>query len=55
MIGGPILLGTIISFMPADILQNIPGSLRPILGNGFVFGVAAALFLEHVVFRKKSS
>ncbi len=51
IIGLPILLGTIIAFLPADILNAFPAVLRPILGNGFVVGISAALILEHLVFR----
>jgi xanthine/uracil permease len=52
IIGLPILLGTIIAFLPADIMNTFPIVLKPILGNGFVVGVATALILEHVIFRK---
>lgn len=52
IVGLPILLGTIIAFLPADILHAFPAVLRPILGNGFVVGVSAALVLEHLIFRK---
>ncbi len=52
IIGMPILLGNIIAFLPAQVLESIPLMLRPILGNGFVVGVVSALFLEHLVFKK---
>jgi xanthine/uracil permease len=48
----PLLLGTVISFLPPAVLEELPTLLRPILGNGFVVGVVAALILEHVVFRE---
>ena len=51
VIGMPILLGNIVAFLPAQILDSIPLMLRPVLGNGFVAGVAAAMFLEHLVFK----
>ncbi len=51
IIGLPILLGTLIAFLPASVLHTFPVILRPILGNGFVVGIAAALVLEHGVFR----
>jgi len=51
IIGLPILLGTLIAFLPSSILAAFPAVLRPILGNGFVVGVSAALVLEHLVFR----
>jgi xanthine/uracil permease len=55
VIGMPVLLGNIIAFLPAQILDSIPLMLRPILGNGFVAGVVGAMFLEHLVFKKRNS
>jgi len=52
VIGLPILLGTIIAFLPSGIMNTVPTFLKPVLGNGFVVGVIAALILEHVIFRK---
>jgi len=46
--GNPI----IIAFLPVEIINTFPPVLRPVLGNGFVVGVAAALVLEHGVFKK---
>ena len=51
-IGLPVLLGTVIAFMPGTVIDTFPVMLKPILGNGFVVGVVAALVLEHVVFRR---
>ena len=53
LIGLSILLGTIVAFLPAQVLETFPAMLRPVLGNGFVVGVLAALMMEHLVFRKK--
>jgi xanthine/uracil permease len=52
VIGLPILLGTIVSFLPATLVTSFPPLLRPIAGNGFLVGVVAVLMLEHVIFRK---
>jgi len=52
VIGMPVLLGNIVAFLPAQVLDGIPLMLRPILGNGFVAGVVAAMFLEHLIFKK---
>ena len=38
VIGLPVLLGTVISFLPTDVLTTFPVVLRPVLGNGFVVG-----------------
>lgn len=53
VVGLPVMLGAIVAFLPAATLDTFPTPLRPILGNGFVMGVSAALLLEHGVFRHK--
>lgn len=50
IIGLPLMLGVIISFLPPDVLGAFPAPLRPVLGNGFVVGVIAVLVLEHLIF-----
>lgn len=55
VIGMPVLLGNIIAFLPAQILDSVPIMLQPVLGNGFVSGIAGAMFLEHLIFRKRAS
>lgn len=52
VLGLPILLGTVVAFFSLDVIHTFPAVLRPIVGNGFVVGVAAALILEHGVFRR---
>ena len=51
-IGLPVLLGTVVAFLPGTVIDTFPVVLKPILGNGFVVGVAAALALEHVFFKR---
>lgn len=48
----PLLLGTIIAFLPPSALTTFPAALRPVLGNGFVVGTLTALILEHLVLRE---
>jgi len=52
IIGLPIMLGIIISFLPAEVLSTFPAFMRPILGNGFVVGVVAVMLLENVLYRR---
>ena len=52
VIGLPVLLGTIIAFLPADVLDSFPMVLKPILGNGFVVGTVTAFVLDRAVFRR---
>jgi xanthine/uracil permease len=51
VIGLPIMLATIIAFLPASFLNSFPSVLRPVLGNGFVVGITAALLMEHWIFK----
>jgi xanthine/uracil permease len=48
VIGLPLLLGTMTAFLPHDTLAEFSPMWRPLVGNGFVVGVVAALLLEHV-------
>ena len=53
VIGLSVLLGTIIAFLPIQVINTLHPFLRPVLANGFVIGVISVLILEHIVFRKK--
>jgi uracil permease len=52
VVGLPIIIGTVVAFLPTTIIAQIPMIIRPLLGNGFVMGVLTVLFLEHLVFGK---
>jgi xanthine/uracil permease len=52
IIGLPLMLGTIIAFLPTELLSGFPSVLRPVLGNGFVVGITAALLMDHWIFKK---
>lgn len=53
IIGLPMILGVIISYLPPTVINTFPPLLKPVLGNGFVVGVIAVLIMEHIVFRQK--
>jgi len=53
VLGLPLMLSVIISFLPEEALASFPLWLKPILGNGFVVGVIAVLLMEHVIYRTK--
>lgn len=52
IIGVSMMLGTLVSFMPVAVTTTIPTVIRPLVTNGFVVGVTAALILEHFVYAK---
>lgn len=54
-IGLPLMLGIIVSFLPAAAVAAFPTLLKPILVNGFVVGTLTVLIMEHLIFRKKKA
>jgi len=50
IVGLPILLGTIIAFLPQSATSEIPFIIKPVITNGFVVGALTVLFLEHVLY-----
>ncbi len=52
VVGMPLILVTIVAFLPFPVIQSFPVLIRPVAGNGFVMGVISALFLEHELFRR---
>ncbi|NLP43151.1 MAG: purine/pyrimidine permease [Peptococcaceae bacterium] len=55
IIGLPLMLSILISFLPEAVVISFPTWLRPILGNGFVVGVLAVLVMEHIIYKKLKS
>lgn len=55
IIGFPIMLAVLISFLPEFVVESIPLIVRPILSNGFVMGVIMVILCEHFIFKKKKS
>ena len=53
VIGFPIMLAVLVSFLPQTVVEAIPLIVRPILTNGFVMGVITVIVCEHLIFRKK--
>jgi xanthine/uracil permease len=51
-VGLPVVLGTLIGFVPQNIVNELPQAFRVFLGNGLTFGIVLVLFLEHVLMRK---
>ena len=51
IMGFPLLLAVMISFLPVEVVSQFPQLLRPIIGNGFVMGVLCVIILEHRVLK----
>jgi len=52
IIGVPLLLGTLVGFLPSAVAVGFPGIVRPLIANGFVVGIVTVLMLEHIVYRR---
>ena len=52
IVGLPVVLGTLIGFLPQNIVNELPQAFRVFLGNGLTFGILLVLFLEHVLMRR---
>ena len=53
IMGVPLLLGTIVSFLPSSVAAEFPATVRPLITNGFVVGIVAVLIMEHLVYRQR--
>jgi len=52
IVGLPVVLGTLIGFLPQNVVNELPQAFRVFLGNGLTFGILLVLFLEHVLMRR---
>ncbi len=55
IIGIPMMVSILISYLPAPVKAAFPPLLVPVIGNGFVMGVLMVLILEHIVYRRETS
>ena len=55
VIGFPVMLAVLMSFLPDAVIASIPLIVRPIFTNGFVMGVIAVIICEHFIYRKKKA
>lgn len=53
VVGLPLLIGTLVSFLPEPFMAGVAPSLRIFLGNGLIVGIFLVLVLEHLVMKKQ--
>jgi uracil permease len=53
VVGIPVLLGTLVGFLPQDLIHSLPGSLQVFMANGLIVGVSLVLLLEHLLLRER--
>lgn len=54
VVGLPVILGIVVTFLPQEVIAHLPLLWRPILANGFVVGTLAVFIFEHLIYRQKS-
>ncbi|MGA7877187.1 MAG: solute carrier family 23 protein [Desulfoferrobacter sp.] len=55
VVGLPVLLGTLVGFLPDSFMTSMPGAFRVFLGNGLIVGIFLVLLLEHVLLRSRDA
>ena len=52
-VGFPVLLGTIIAFLPKPFFDLFPATIASVVSNGLVMGLVFSLLSEHLLFRSR--
>ncbi|MDD3743979.1 MAG: solute carrier family 23 protein [Lentimicrobiaceae bacterium] len=55
IIGLPLMVALLISFIPAEVTAQIPAIFRPLLGNSLVMGIVLVLLMEHLILPSKTT
>ena len=55
VVGVPLLLGTLVAFLPQTLFDALPGSLQIFVANSLITGIFLVLVLEHLLLRNKKS
>lgn len=53
VVGLPVLIGSLLGFLPQAMVEAVPQIPRVLLGNGLTFGILLVLLLEHLLLRKE--
>ncbi|MBW1720934.1 MAG: purine/pyrimidine permease [Deltaproteobacteria bacterium] len=51
--GLPLLLGTLVGFLPPGLIDDLPGPFRVFFANGLVTGIVMVMILEHLLLRDR--
>lgn len=52
VVGLPVILGTVVGFLPENLFSGLPVSLQVFVANSLIIGIFLVLVLEHVLLRK---
>ncbi|MFN3383996.1 MAG: purine/pyrimidine permease [Archaeoglobaceae archaeon] len=53
VVGFPVLVSVLISFIPGEVFESVPYAVKAFLSNSFLVGILLVILLEHVIFRKR--
>jgi uracil permease len=53
VVGLPVLLGTLVGFLPQGLVDALPGWIQLFVANSLITGITLVLVLEHVLLRKR--
>jgi uracil permease len=54
VVGLPLMVGTLIGFLPPAFFESLPSLLRAFLGNGLVTGIVLVICLEHALLKPRT-
>ena len=52
VVGIPLLLGSLVGFLPRNLFDALPGSFQVFVGNSLIIGIGLVLILEHLILRE---
>ena len=52
VVGIPLLLGSLVGFLPRNLFDSLPGSFQVFVGNSLIVGIGLVLILEHLILRE---
>jgi xanthine/uracil permease len=55
VVGLPVILGTVVGFLPKDLFTPLPPSLQVFVANSLIMGIFLVLVLEHLLLRNKKA
>ena len=53
VVGIPLLLGSMVGFLPRNLFDTLPGSLQVFVANSLIVGIGLVLILEHLLLREQ--
>ena len=55
VVGLPVILGTMVGFLPKDLFSHLPPTLQVFVANSLIIGILLVLLLEHLLLRKRKA